>query len=458
MTLTEEENNKKLFTSENMSLGKGIIKQEDLALTEYASSIMQEYSFKTLTDTKEVLVYKDGYYQELGEIIIEQECQKTIPDCTTYKVNQVIAEIQRRTYTDRQLFNNDFSKLVLENGILDLDSITLSKHDPNFLTTIKIPISYDPNARCPKFIKFLKEVIEFPKDIIKIIDSMANILTANRINFEFCLILIGSGGNGKTRLLNIIKGILGENNSSGISIHALNYERFASANLGGKLANIHADISNSEINHLGKFKQAISGERLDVEKKNISSYPIYPFAKHFYSANEMPNLKDDSDATFRRIDIIKFENQFLPGVNRIEDYDKIILSQEKNGIFNLMLQNYKTLLKNKNIRYRQSIAKVREIIKRESDKLKEFIDSCLIKTSDAYLTKDELYQKYVDWCSFKNYEPFSKQGFGVNLPSYGFKDDSKKVLRKTKRVWLDISWNFNDSWVKSYIKQPTLGG
>jgi len=413
---------------------------------------MSQTKFLTLKDTKEILHYNDGVYSLGGDILISEECEKIIPDCSKYKVSEITAIIQRRTFIDRTNINSNFDKIVLENVVLDLTTFLPSEHDPSLQSTVKIPIKYDPNAKCPKFIKFLKDCLNDPKDIITVVEEISNILTANKKNFEVSAIWIGGGANGKSTLLKTIRGIFGHENCSNVSIHAMQNQRFTTSQLDGKLVNIHSDISSNELNNLGIFKQLVSADPIPAEKKNKDHFELINFAKMFFSANEMPHINDNSDGAYRRIYVTKWENQFVSGVNKIEDYDKIILSEEKSGIFNMILQNYQTLLRNNGFRYRQSIAEVRETINRESDKLLEFIETCLTKEPNALLTKNEMYLAYTKYCESNNHENYSKQKFGANLPTYGFTDGSKKVDGKTERVWVDVRFNINNDWVKNNLK------
>lgn len=427
-------------------------KDNEPKLAEYAKLIMSKTKFLTMKDTKEILYFVDGVYSFGGDILISEKCEKIIPDCSKYKVNEVIGIIQRRTFTDRKNINSNSEKIVLENGILDLINFTLSKHDSNFLSTVKIPIEYDPNAKCPKFIKFLQDCLNKPKDIITVIEEISNILTINKKNFEVSAMWIGDGANGKSTLLKIIRGVFGRENCSNVSIHAMQNERFAISQLNGKLVNIHSDISRNELNNLGIYKQLVSGDPIPVEKKNKDPFDMTNFAKMFFSANEMPDIKDNSDGAYRRIIVTKWENQFVLGVNRVENYDRIILNEEKSGIFNMILQNYKTLLRNNGFRYRQSVANVRETIKLESDKVSEFIDTCLIKESNTFETKNKIHQMFTKYCESHNYETYSKQKFGANFPTYGFTDASKKINGNTIRVWIGVKFNLNNDWIKENLK------
>ena len=108
---------KKLLTAYTNSQG---------ILTDFADKIMLSYRFKTfLFDTNEVLYYDKGVYRFGGEALIKIECQNIIPECSKNNVSEVIDIIRRKTPCKREEFNKDLSRLVLENGILNLDTFEL---------------------------------------------------------------------------------------------------------------------------------------------------------------------------------------------------------------------------------------------------------------------------------------------------------------------------------------------
>jgi len=423
---------------------------------EYADDLMKSHIFKTLDDTREILYYQDGVYNPGGEVLISGKCQRMVFECSKHDVNEITDIIRRRTFCKRDEFNKDFSKIVLNNGILDLEKMELSKHTSDHLSTIKIPVDYDPNAKCPMFARFLKTTLE-PHGAITVVEGMANILTGNRLNLEVSMMWVGEGANGKSCAINIIVGIIGSDNCSHVSIHSMNSDKFAISQIADKLVNTNADISNRELNSLGTFKQLVSGDPIPAQKKGKDHFILKNYAKMFFCANEMPNIIDNSDGAFRRIYVIKWKNQFIPGINRIEHIDLMILDNEKSGIFNMMVENYKTLMKNEGFRYKQNIAQVREMIKRESDKLQEFIDTCLVKMNNYDITKDIFYEVIQKWFMDRGYEVFSKQKIGANLSSYGIMDAVKKMNGKSTRVWLNIAFNMKEDFIKTNVMKKGLG-
>jgi len=442
-----------IFNSALKDISSGMPKLEKLTLQSFAEQIMQKYTFKTLADNhKEIRYFQEGCYVLNGETVISDECEKLVPECSKYKVSEITGIIQRRTFTDREKFNRDFSKVPVNNGILNLETFKVKPHDPSFLTTFKLPSNYIPGFKCPmQFVSFLKDCLE-PHDIITVIEEIANVLMLGRTNHEIAPMWIGSGANGKSSMMKIITGIFGKENCCHVSLHSMQDDRFALAETYGRIVNLYGDISNRELNNLGLFKQLVSGETLRVQRKNQQPFNMEPFVQNFFATNEMPKIKDDSDAIFRRMPVTKWNNQFIPGVNQIKDIDKKILKDERDQIFSMIIENFKTLQRNGEFRYKQTIAQIRETIQKESDKTREFIEECFVKDPNALIIKDSFFEIYQKYNGDKQYEIFSKQKLGARLPTYGFIGIQKKIKDKNDRYWKGFRINKESDWIKNNVR------
>ena len=69
---------------------------------------MEEYEFKTMSDTKELYYYDSdhGVYVSTGECIIEAQLELLYPEISTYKVQEVMQKIKRRTLSHRDQFDS----------------------------------------------------------------------------------------------------------------------------------------------------------------------------------------------------------------------------------------------------------------------------------------------------------------------------------------------------------------
>jgi len=98
-----------------------------------------------------------------------------------------------------------------------------------------------------------------------------------------CFAIVGAAGAGKSVLLNVLNEILlGSGNVSNVSWQSLN-ERFKTAELFGKLANIFADLPTKNIDDNGIFKALVGEDYLTVEKKNKDPFSFQSMARLLFS-------------------------------------------------------------------------------------------------------------------------------------------------------------------------------
>jgi len=121
------------------------------------------------------------------------------------------------------------------NGVLDLKTQELKPHTHEYLSLTQLPEEYNPEAKCPNIDKFLSEVIR-PEDI-KYILQLIGYCLLNDCRYQVSVMLYGSdGANGKGTLLDLVTTFLGADNCSHRSLQSIDNNRFAVADLFGKMA------------------------------------------------------------------------------------------------------------------------------------------------------------------------------------------------------------------------------
>jgi phage/plasmid-associated DNA primase len=253
-----KDNNKNDDDNKNKS------KQVILDITD---ELLSRYTFKTLKDTEEIYYYDRGrgIYVTGGESLIKSEAENIAPDISTNQVNEIINHIIRRTLIDRQEFDAQIEWLATKNCMVNLETLETEAFDPEYMATIQIPVAYyycnDNNSKgpisdffdwvvdpishpCPKIMNFMYEVVSAPEDVQTILDFIAYCLW-QAFPFHKYILFNGSGRNGKGTMLRLIKRVLGPENISGESLHRILDNRFAVAELYGRLANIDADMSTA---------------------------------------------------------------------------------------------------------------------------------------------------------------------------------------------------------------------
>jgi putative DNA primase/helicase len=117
----------------------------------------------------------------------------------------------------------------LRNGLLNVRTRELFAHSPEFLSTIRIPITFNREAACPAIDKFIGEV--FAHDAIPLAwEILGDLLTPDR-SVQKAICLLGEGGNGKSAFLDLATNFVGTENICNLSLQGLEADRFSTARL-----------------------------------------------------------------------------------------------------------------------------------------------------------------------------------------------------------------------------------
>jgi putative DNA primase/helicase len=405
-----------------------------------ASVILRHYRIITLLDTNEMFYYDDGIYRPNARSVIKGFCERALEDeITCHTVNEIIAHIERCTYFDRTAVLDGTADVNLMNGIVNVLTGQWRDHSPDEVFFTQLPFAYDPDAACPAIDDFILEV--FPEKDRDLAYEMVAYTLVPSYPIQKALALVGSGNNGKSTFLGLIKRFLGPDNVSSIMLQNLDNDRFACAQLYGKRANLCADLPSSELHQTTMFKSLTGGDRVTAQFKHVTPFQFENCAKLFFSMNQVPLVEDESDAFFRRWILIDFPNKFEGEKLNLNKIQEISTPTELKGLFNRCLKIIPELLKRKTFCSAGSTEATREKYIRMSDSVYCFIEDQLEVVPEASIRKKDLYNNYLDWCrehrtTFVKERKFKTRLTG-NLPSVAegrqFDDENHKV-----HVWQGI--------------------
>ncbi len=365
-------------------------------------------------DLQDLFIYDGGAYRPLGRDYIKKLVLEILAeDYRDMHGNEVIRQIETRLKHPNPILNCNQFIINLNNGIIDMTSneIKLLKHSSKYLSSIRIPITYDPAATCPNIIKFLSDVLH--PDCIAISKELFGycLIPNNRMQKAF---LLKSGGeSGKSVFIDLLSSFLGEKNVSGDSLQELTENRFRTANLAGKLANICADISNKAIEDTSLFKALVGGDYVTAERKGQDPFKFKNIAKMIFSANELPRTKDNSHGFFRRWVILDFPHQFLIGDPKRDPnlIDKLTTPEELSGLLNLALTGLVDLLTRGYFEVPDTAAAALLEYNLANDSTKAYLLECTSLSVDSQITRQYLYEKYKDYCDESEIHPVSAKKF-----------------------------------------------
>lgn len=450
--------------------------------SDFAYGLMRRFNFVTLDDTKVILVYQNGVYSDKGESFISRICEDEIKNCKRDLVNEIIGVIKRKTEMPRKIFDLEPFEVCFENCIINIKTGAILEHDPKRMFRSKIPVIYDRKAQCPKFVKFLHTALPTPNDYIDQLEAFACGLLKNTPKLEAMFFETGKGDNAKSTFLSIINWFYGEDNVSTVSIHEFINNKFAKARLENKLVNTFPDIESDALENFGVLKALVSGDAIDAEFKYQNPYTFVNRAKLFFSANELPEIKEKTFATFKRIRLTKWTQSFLKSQDynlkkdilraKFSDWterqieDELMLSgthkmnrqfiediindqNEKSGILNLLLIVVKNIIKRDGFFNDYTHDQLNELWSENSTMIESFAKDCLVRDSESFIPKSKVYQVYHYYCR-QNGKPAKPDNVvhPVIQTLFNIEPSYKKVSGVSTRVYLGLRWNDTHPIVK----------
>ena len=375
-------------------------------------------------------IYKDGIYT-FDQVEIEKAMIKYISILKRSQRNEVLSYLELIA-EEKELSNVDY--IVLENGLYNIKTDKLIDFTPDYIAKNKIPVNYNHEAYNKSMDKTLNKIACNDKQLRQLLEEMIGYTLLRRNELGKCFILVGQGSNGKSTLLDVIKYFLGDDNISSISLEELG-QRFKTAELYGKLANIGDDISSKYMEDNAIFKKLVTGETVNVERKGKDPFDFNNYSKLIFSANEVPRINDTSDGLMRRLVIVPFNAKFSSKDADFDPFikDKLLTDEGMQYLLNIAIEGLKRVIKNNGF---TEVSSVEEEIK-EYEKRNNPVVAFLEENEIEGNTVEETYLRYSTWCIENGLKALSKNMFGREVKKQGFNSDEtiRNKDGKQKRIY-----------------------
>ena len=379
-------------------------------------------------------VYKNGCYRPVKDDLIKNLIREKmiVSETKTHQILDTLTQYRIQILCDEKDLNPNPYIINVQNGLYNVLANTLVPHTPDYRSTIQLPVKYTPDADCPLFRKFLIESMEGDMDQVKLIQEIIGYSLLPTNQAQECFVFVGAAAAGKSVLLRVLNDLLlGKENVSNVSWQALN-ERFKTAELFGKLANIFADLPTKNIDDNGIFKALVGEDYLTVERKGKDPFSFVSFAKLIFSCNSIPkNYGDRSEGFYRRLIIIRFNHSVPP-----EKRDPALLDKfraEADGIFLFALEGLQRLIQN-NFHFSVTQKNKDELqrYREESDSVLSFVNEYCELGNNYSVGSSELYNVYKKYCDECGMKPYSQKTFVQQIKA-AFPDTLNAVDKTGKR-------------------------
>jgi putative DNA primase/helicase len=351
------------------------------------------------------------------------------------------AKHEQRLDRDASELDRDPMLLNLHNGTLDLRTGKLLPHNPADLITRVIPYDFDPSAKCPRFEQFLVEVLPDAETIEFFWKFAGYCLTAS-VEEEVFVFCYGAGANGKTKLAEVFKEMLGPYAVTApmsllmVQRHA-QHECTMMPLMGARLATF-SEIPSGQRFDQKALKSLNGGD--EITARWICGNPVTfkPTHKTLILGNHLPDLQDTEEAMRRRCRLAPFE-RIIPEAERDPKLAQK-LRAELPGILAWAVRGCLAWQKDG----LGQPAKVREATDQymaECDRLAPFISNCCEERPDNRASRSALRAAYEVWVEGRHERPLSNRDFIRKLRLRGITDTSVRVPGKASPVdgWKGIA-------------------
>ena len=255
-------------------------------------------------------IYRDGIYVP-GAMEIEAQMIKHIPNLKRAHRSEVLAYLEVMFQTEGETKATNPNIIAFSNGLFNIRDGSFTDFTPEIVITNKIPWPYNPAAYSELLDHTLDRLACNDPEVRALLEEMVGYCMYRRNELGKAFILIGDKSNGKSTFLHVVKNLLGDQNIASLDLKELG-DRFKTAELFGKLANIGDDIGDEFIANASVFKKLVTGDRVNVERKGQDPFEFNNYSKFLFSANNIPRIKDKTGVVQRRLVIVPFDAKFTP--------------------------------------------------------------------------------------------------------------------------------------------------
>ncbi len=413
-----------------------------------AHILMEEFFFITVGDkVNEIYYYQDGMYKRGGEKIIGQRVEElTGGNIRTNDVSEIQGHIQRLTYMDRSILDtSNINFICVGNGILNIRTLELLPYSEKIIFTQKLKWNYNPKSDCPKIKQFFKDIVK--DNDVDIIQEFIGYLLYRVYFIKKALILVGEPDTGKTTFIKLVINFIGQENTSGVSLHKILTDKFASSHLYNKLLNFYDDLSFRDIKQTGDFKIATGSGYITGEKKFGDQFQFLNYAKLLFATNKISAVEDVSDDAYYNRWIILFFNNEFDDENEKTDKNiitKLVQAEEMEGLLNWALEGLKRLLENQQFSYKLAAEENKLIMERSSNTISCFAQDILVEEPNNWISKEMMYKLYSIYVNNYGGARVTKEKFGRDLPTkviYIMESRKDTEKKKSAHGWLNVAIN-----------------
>ncbi len=396
---------------------------------------------KAMESMKSEERYYENYDAENGTEILKEFRKHMKKSRNKNTKNALEKEAQHYVPITPNSLDHNRRKLNTPTGIIDLENFEVTPNDPLEYFTKSTAVGIKEGAKCPLWIEFLNDIFDGDKDLISYIQKAVGYSLSGLTDEQCAFFCYGTGNNGKSTFLDIIRCILGDyaSNIQPETLMVRNTNSSANSDIARlKGARFVTSVEPNEGLRLneGLLKQLTGDDMVTARKLYAEEFEFKPEFKLWMATNHKPVIRGTDTGIWRRIHLIPFTVN-IPA-EKVDRKLKDKLMQELDGIFLWCLEGLKRY-NAEGLSKPSAVIKAVEQYRGEMDTISKFLDECTVSAPCRCVKARDLYNVYSRWCEENGEYKLTNTKFGMEMV--------KKYERsKTKNGWIYREIDFNDDY------------
>lgn len=334
------------------------------------------------------------------------------------------------------------------NGFLDVAG-ELHEHDPKYGKTFTMPFNYIPEraTEAHKWLGFLKSCWGKDADCDDKIRALQQAFGVTMFGlgprFQRAILLHGRGATGKSTALAVLQEMMPPDTVAVLPPQKWG-ERFALTTLVNKSLNVCGELPEATTIDGERFKGIVVGEPQATEFKGRDGFTFIPMATHWFASNHLPKSRDTSDAFIRRWLVLDF-NRVIPVTDRIEDFARILVAEEREAIAAWAVEGLKDIEKNGWCLPPSHVVRENQIL-RSNNSVAAFLQSCerVIVDKDAVGDVRAIFDVYLLYMGQVSrgmgvtFERFKQMVEDLGFSTEEYRDEMRTVRFKVEGVGIRV--------------------
>lgn len=388
--------------------------------------------------------YQNGVYVEVLDGVMRKRVDQTLQDegFTDLKKNdlsEILLKLAHMPGVGKLGVDQGAWELNCRNGVLDLRTLDLYEHDPEYFSIVQTAADWKPEATSADWEAFLVQAVPDPTDRATLQRYCGYCLTGDT-SAQKALLLIGEGGTGKSTFMRVVTAALGgmggHSLATSSALENIRDGSFLVGTLVGKRLCLVSELQRT-VDWL-PFKRITGEDPISIDVKNKDPFVAKLDAKLVILSNVIPLLKEDTSngSLIRRFLTVGFNVRPASPDPTLEA--RLTTPENLSGVLTWMVRGLSEL-REAGMRFpRVGLNGLDREILEESNQCIEFLrDRC---HRDGEVQSSDLFKAYESWCRDTGRAPVGSNRFARDLVAAGdfFGAQFDKDRRMTGRYWVGL--------------------